>query len=156
MNIEIWIIQYHNQLHKCTIWDIPDLFFTKGQLHQTNVWCLAIRLCARGNIIMHDYSSHLVMVFCALFSTLFMWTILCIHQRFIACIHLHQDRKWVSITNPDNLLSWIVIWVRPGYFWGVQLCVAVWRETLMGGNVGEFGELSVICQTKTIHISTYN
>ena len=23
----------------------------------------------------------------------------------------------------------------------------VWRETLVGGNVGKFGELSVICQT---------
>ena len=32
----------------------------------------------------------------------------------------------------------------------------VWRETLVGGNVGEFGESSVICQTKTIQISTYH
>ena len=32
----------------------------------------------------------------------------------------------------------------------------VWRETLAGGNIGEFGELSVIRQTKTIQISTYN
>ena len=32
----------------------------------------------------------------------------------------------------------------------------VWRETLAGGNVGESGELSMICQTKTIQISAYN
>ena len=32
----------------------------------------------------------------------------------------------------------------------------VWRETLAGGNVGEFGESSVIHQTKTIQISIYN
>ena len=32
----------------------------------------------------------------------------------------------------------------------------VWRETLAGGNIGKFGESSVICQTKTIQISSYN
>ena len=32
----------------------------------------------------------------------------------------------------------------------------VWRETLAGGNVGKFGESSVIHQTITIQISTYN
>ena len=34
--------------------------------------------------------------------------------------------------------------------------ITVWRESLAGGNVGEFGESPVIHQTKTIQISTYN
>ena len=38
-------------------------------------------------------------------------------------------------------------------YYKVYVCTAK-RETLVGGNVGEFGESSMICQTKTIQIST--
>ena len=37
-----------------------------------------------------------------------------------------------------------------------QVANTAWRETLAGGNVGEFGESSVIRQTKTIQISICN
>ena len=39
---------------------------------------------------------------------------------------------------------------------GVSKQDTVWRETLEGGKIGEFGKLFVICQTKTIQISTYH
>ena len=38
----------------------------------------------------------------------------------------------------------------------VCITITVKRESLAGGKFGEFGESSVIHQTKTIHISTYN
>ena len=34
--------------------------------------------------------------------------------------------------------------------------IPVWRERLVGGKFGEFGESSMIHQIKTIQISTYN
>jgi len=37
-----------------------------------------------------------------------------------------------------------------------QLVILYNRESLAGRKFGEFGESSLICQTKTIQISTYN
>ena len=38
----------------------------------------------------------------------------------------------------------------------VHLCSTVKWESLIRAKFGNFGELSMICQTKTIEISTYN
>ena len=38
----------------------------------------------------------------------------------------------------------------------LQIASTVYRERLAGDMFGEFGELSMICQTKTIQINIYN
>ena len=43
--------------------------------------------------------------------------------------------------------TYLTVWVVDSH--------TVCRESLEGGNIGEFGESSVIRQTKTIQISTY-